>query len=562
MRIKNFIFILFIGSCFCKNHAICQTSYYPKDNRIYHQIDRLNNLYQVDSLVHHSAKQITRHEVFGILECKDSLDIKPRDKQLNKYYLQEGIIPKREGNLGFWKSLYYNPSHLFEIEQEDFNLVLNPVFYLNMGNDFSNDGFVFQNTRGLELYGQWDNKFYFYTSLTENQSRPAEYVEPFINKYFTIPGYGNYKDYQSSIIDAFNGYDHSNAKAYLGYRLSKHTNLELGHNKHFIGNGVRSLLLSDAGHNYFYLKFQLKIWKLQYQSIFAELASISARMNPGNELLPKKYMASHYLSFRPSRTLEIGLFEAVVFSRENIFELQYLNPLIIYRSIEHQLDSPDNVLLGINLAWNLMIGFSFYSQLIVDELRLSQLFGSEGWWGNKLGFQLGLKAFDIAGINQLDGQIEFNRVRPFTYSHWNPTKVAPELSVSNYSHYNQPLAHPLGANFSEIIIKLRYRFSPRFLLEGRYIYTMVGRNNADNQGGDILLVNTSRNSDFGNFMHQGAKSKISNLTLDVGYELFYNFHIEAKLMYRTDTNNQLVNYNNTILSLGIKYNFDQSKVDY
>jgi hypothetical protein len=60
-----------------------------------------------------------------------------------------------------------------------------------------------------------------------------------------------------------------------------------------------------------------------------------------------------------------------------------------------------------------------------------------------MGLQLGAKYINALGIKNLDLQLEYNRVRPFTYSHRD--------SVANYTHYNQPMAHPLGANFSETI---------------------------------------------------------------------------------------------------------------
>ena len=41
-------------------------------------------------------------------------------------------------------------------------------------------------------------------------------------------------------------------------------------------------------------------------------------------------------------------------------------------------------------------------------------------------------------------QIEYNRVRPYTYSH--------NTIVLNYGHNNQSMAHLWGANFSEAIL--------------------------------------------------------------------------------------------------------------
>ena len=94
-----------------------------------------------------------------------------------------------------------------------------------------------------------------------------------------------------------------------------------------------------------------------------------------------------------------------------------------------------------------------YGQLLLDEFKLSEVRAGDGWWGNKFGFQLGGKYIDAFNIKNLDLQLEHNRVRPFTYSHGD--------SVANYTHYNMPLAHPLGANFQEVIGIARYQPAPK-----------------------------------------------------------------------------------------------------
>ena len=52
-----------------------------------------------------------------------------------------------------------------------------------------------------------------------------------------------------------------------------------------------------------------------------------------------------WVSTWPDR-INIGLFESIVFSRPNHFELQYLNPVIFYRTVEQMVGSPDNAMIG------------------------------------------------------------------------------------------------------------------------------------------------------------------------------------------------------------------------
>ena len=177
----------------------------------------------------------------------------------------------------------------------------------------------------------------------------------------------------------------------MGLSVSRHVNLELGHGRHFLGNGMRSLFLSDFSTDYFYLKLNTRVWKFHYQNIFGELTRPDRSSDPGDRLLPKKYFAAHYLSLNILPTLHVGLFETVVFARENQFELQYLNPVILYRTVEGAIGSPDNVLLGLDVKWNLFKKASIYTQFVLDEFKISEITAGTGWWANKYGLQLGIK---------------------------------------------------------------------------------------------------------------------------------------------------------------------------
>ena len=542
-----------------------QSSYIHNGHNIYHHLDRLDVLYQINGDIHSSFKPYARSDVRALSKNHDCSSMDHNDHILQHYFMQDLSFladSLYESQKGFLKSFYKSPAHFFEIKEADFSLVINPILNFQIGYESENDDVIFLNKRGIELYGTLDEKLYFYTNFHENQSNFLNYITPFIDKYKAIPGQGNYKPYQSAVFEGASGFDYSNAQAYLGYKISKHSLLELGHNKQFVGNGMRSLLLGDSGQNYFYLKFNVRFWKIEYQSLFTELSSISARQTVNTELLPKKYMASHYLSFKPSKKFEIGLFESVVYSRENHFEFQYLNPVILYRTAEHYLDSPDNVLIGLNGKWNIFSRISLYGQFVLDEFNFSEFFDGTNWWGNKYGIQAGLKYFNVLGVKNLDLQTEFNRVRPYTYSHFQESEEIQGISVSSYSHFYQPLAHPLGANFSEVIFKLRYQPTRRLILEGRYLYTVVGRDNNTNFGSDILLLNTTRTDDYGILQHQGARSEIQNLSLDMSYELFYNFFIDLQVMLRKDTNLELGNTNTTFINSGIRYNIHNTKIDY
>jgi len=562
-HLKKSLLCLTLGFIFYS--ASGQMQYLNNDDNALHLVERHQHLYKADSLRHTSFKNIRRHDVKRILnesynDSISSFDNANRSHIDNTLYFSEDVFVKAQK--GLWNTFYKNKAHFFEVNTPDFKLTINPILNVQFGRESKSGNSIFLNLRGIELWGDIDQNIYFYSSFFEHQSNFFNYINPFIEKYKSIPGQGNYKPFTGSLFTSDNSFDYANAQAYLGFKITKHSHLELGHGRHFIGNGMRSLLLSDFANNYFYLKMGFRIWKIQYQTIFAELNNGSSRSTPGDVLLPKKYKATHYLSFKASPKLEFGIFETVVFAREDHFEFQYLNPIILYRTVEFSLDSPDNVLIGFNANWQVLPKTSFYGQLILDEFRTSELFSGNGWWGNKLGYQIGVKHFDVFNIKALDFQLEFNRVRPYTYSHNQTSEFFPEVSVSSYSHNNQALAHPLGANFSEVIIKLRHQPIQKFVINARYIYSIVGRDNNSNYGSDILITNTLRESNFNNKLHQGAKSKISHLDITLSYELFQNLFLDGFIKLRTDNNIDLGNTDTSFLGTGIRYNINNRKIDY
>lgn len=459
------------------------------------------------------------------------------------------------------KYFYKTRSNFLQLHTPGFELIINPIIQLSYFNQVNNENTVFQNTRGIEARAYIDSKVYFYTQLLENQRSFFNYTESWINKFGTIPGQGFWKPYNSSVISNLKGYDYFNARAYVGFNPVKSINIEFGHGNHFIGNGYRSLLLSDFSHNYFYLKFNTRIWKLHYQNIFAEMAPTSTLLNPGDKLLPKKYTATHYLAFKPGNHFEIGLFETVVFARENHFEFQYLNPVILYRAVEHYLDSPDNVLLGLNVKLNPIKGFSLYGQFIMDEFKLSEVKKQSGWWANKFGAQLGLKYMNAFNIDHLDFQIEYNAVRPYTYAHRDTLPRLSKYSVASYSHSNQPLAHPLGANFREALFIMRYKPFNRLYVQTKALFATYGEDQTGkNWGKNILSPLETIEMEYGNKIGQGIKTNVRSLNVDLSYEVFHNYFIDIQGAWRQTKTDIITDQH--YLGGGIRINIANITYDY
>jgi len=206
----------------------------------------------------------------------------------------------------------------------------------------------------------------------------------------------------------------------------------------------------------------------------------------------------------------------------NGFDVNYLNPIAMLRPIEFSVNSPDNVLVGFNVKYKLPFSSYLYGQLVLDEFSLIDLKQNDGFWANKFGYQVGYKIFNSFGVENLTLQIEYNLVRPYTYAHHNPQQ--------NYAHYNQPLAHPLGANFSEFLVMANYKYK-RWQLDGKLIFAKYGAKisgDATSYGNDLYestgtfeepsgKVYEGRPSDFGINMYQGNLTTVDLKIFNIAY---------------------------------------------
>jgi hypothetical protein len=229
--------------------------------------------------------------------------------------------------------------------------------------------------------------------------------------------------------------------------------------------------------------------------------------------------------------------------------------VLFLRPAESDIGSGDNAMVGLNVKANIKKKVQVYGQLVLDEFIIKELVKNRGFWANKYGYQLGLKYPDAFGIKNLDLQLESNRVRPFTYSHFD--------SIADYSHYNQPFAHPLGANFQEYISILRYQPLPRWFFQAKLIYYYQGLDSLGiNSGSNVKRSYVTRNRTYGYEVGGGNKAKCLNGSFLASYELKENLFLDANLQRRTYKVELGGNRNTTVLSLGFRWNMARRNFDF
>lgn len=555
--IKNvFNFLIFVFPF----HISAQSTYIQQDAKDYHFIDRMEIKEQRNTDLNFSSlKPYNRKYVLQEMAQLDSNGQLANLSKSDRYNLLSLYMNNNEwynGNQTVFsskypvlKTFYKDQSNAYEVNVKDFFLAINPVLHFKMGKELDNDKNIYLNSRGITLRGRIANKIGFSSTIIDNQERGPLFFQQEVATLRAVPGVGFYKDFKEDV----NTQDYFDGRGYLTFNATKYIDFQFGYDKNFIGNGYRSLFLSDWGNSYLFAKINTRIWKFNYQNLFMEL--MPRYKDIGNNLLRRKYATMHHLSMNVSKSLNIGLFEGVMFGRSEHFDFEYLNPIIFYRHVEGTIGSPDNAVAGIDFKLNVKKRAQFYGQFLLDEFILSKIKNDPSNWVNKFGIQLGAKYIDAFGIKNLDLQAEVNRVRPFTYSHFD--------TINNYTHYNQPLAHPLGANFQEFIGIVRYQPFPKWNFYARAIYYYKGLDTANtNFGGNIFKSYLTRLSDEGFNVGSGNKATCMNATLNVSYEFRQNLFFEAGVQNRNYKLASGYRDNSVSFSAGIRLNIYKREYNF
>ncbi len=289
----------------------------------------------------------------------------------------------------------------------------------------------------------------------------------------------------------------------ITYTPLRFLSFQLGNDKHFWGDGYRSLFISDNAPSYPFFATHINLWKIKYSSLVAIMHDDTI----GNyATLQTKYAAMHFLSWNVSKRLNVNIFETVIWRYRNDslnhrgFDFNYLNPFLFYRPLEYNLGSPDNVLVGIGFRYLYNKRGMVYGQLMLDEFNYKEMARNRGWWANKNAIQLGAKLFDFVRIKDLYVQLEYNQARPYTYGHSYP--------LQNYGYLLQPLAHPLGTDFREALMIVRYSKN-RWFLNAKFTFNRYGIE----PGGKTVGADIYRSSDkfaktYGNYIGQGITTDV------------------------------------------------------
>jgi len=393
--------------------------------------------------------------------------------------------------------------HLIDVQGDDFVFYADFIPDFQVGRDFVGSGkSTWLNTRGFQAGGSISNKFFFYTSGYENQGVFADYINDFINERRVVPGqmYGKLGAKEQ---------DWTYVSAIVSYSPANHLNFTLAYDKNFIGDGYRSMLLSDISSNHTSFKFNGTFGDINISSIWSYMLEPQERINDdfrrsGSQ---RKWGAFQYADWNVNNRFSVGLFHSLLWGS---------------RKLEQGSDSKEAMQVGLNSKYKLLRNTTVYGQVLLNE---------------DMAGQIGFRGFDAFGIKELNFLGEYNFANPDSYSN--------EDLLTSYTNYSQSLAHPFGADFREFVGILNYSYSKfDFSLQGNY------GNYRKNEVNDAAIG-------------QEIKTDLMYLDGRVSYVFNpkYNLRFEVGGVARRESND-LGNRNTAMLTLGLRASFRNLYYDF
>jgi hypothetical protein len=544
-------------------YALGQGSYVPLGSYSMHILDRMEikqGRLATPEEFNTSTKAYLRKNIAAYADSFDRTTT-PLSKQdlFNLQYLQNDNFEYSQSQdtkttkslLG--TGLFKHKAAAFDVNIPDFKLIVNPIAYLKLEYDQSQQEYDYLNTRGIEMRGQLGNKISFYTLVGDEIHKLNSWNQEYYKLNYVIPGQSAF---QTQDKRTFNYWL---ASGYITFRPTKIFDVQFGQSRNFLGNGYRSFMISDFSRDHLFLRLNTHIWRINYTNIWGELINYSPNTN--YNIPTRHFFATTYANINITKKLNIGIFQTISFQRDSGFaqtgyDLQYLNPIIFYKPVENGLNSPDKAILGADLKYNFAKHFSVYGQFVFSELTVSKVINGSKWYGNKQAYQIGLKYIDIFNISNLDLQLECNIARPYMYTSYTPRNA--------YVNYNQNMAHPIGANFKEAILIVRYQPLNKLMITAKTIICTYGNDiNGSNWGKDIRKNYYTFEREYGNTIAQGVKTNLLIGEIYFAYMVWHNIFIDAALVYRK-TSSELPLFNTETFnpSLGLRWNFNYRNCDF
>jgi hypothetical protein len=166
----------------------------------------------------------------------------------------------------------------------------------------------------------------------------------------------------------------------------------------------------------------------------------------------EKFLASHTLTIKPTRGLDISIGESIVYADQ--LEFLYLIPVTFFRLADHYLSRQTNS-AGSNAQFFFNLSSKghvknthLYGTLLIDEFTINGAFDSETQ-RNQIAFTLGSSLTDLP-VNNLTLKLEYSKIYPYVYQHF--------ISTTTYESASYVMGHWMNNNADQLFASVKYRF--------------------------------------------------------------------------------------------------------
>lgn len=522
------LLILFITS----SHSFAQLIYQPYSYQFYQKLNK--DVYSPATSLHTSLKPYFITDSSSIRTSYDSL-------------MQNNVDNSQKS----WLNHVLFSGHVVEVKNKEFTFYMDYLTDLQIGHDFEEKRNTNLNTRGYEVGGTIGSNFFFYTTGFENQGKFASYYENYIIAGGGIVPGQAYDRIAKGDSRVPSGRDWSYSTAMVGFMPNKNMSVALGVDKTFIGDGYRSVLLSDFAPNYPLLRFTANLGKhVQYMAMWTYMDNQEAvrfDVNPSGSNYRRTWGAFHYIDWNINNRASLGFFNALIAAEaeddgtRHGFDVNYINPVLFLRSLGPSNRTPDHTLIGFNGKYKVLDKTTVYGQLLFDQASTANT-------GSRTAYQLGFRGADLLKVNSLNYLFEFNTAAPYTYSNQYP--------VVNYSQLSGSLTHPLGANYREWLGIMNYSLG-KFDFQGQLNYARYGLNTTTvNYGKDITKADNVALPPGNISTGQGLATSLKYAEGTVSFMLNpkYNLHLEVGGLLRQETN-AVTDTKTAMITFGLRSSF-------
>jgi len=247
----------------------------------------------------------------------------------------------------------------------------------------------------------------------------------------------------------------------------------------------------------------------------------------------QRFVINHRLDFI-QHSFRIGLYEQVIMGARNI-PFSYLNPLMPYWSVQHELGDTDNIQMGVDaeLVHN---NSRYYGALMVDEWAPFSTFDDDE--RNWFSYQLGMTHIIPYQKVKFIFKTEFALNDPRTYNH--------RFIINEPTHHGYNIGYWSGGNSEDIWVSLTALFNSNKSITMEYSKTIIGEQTIQ------MLKNQYENQNISS--DDFNTQLIENISINTLIPIENGVNVQCKTSLINSHNIEFVSSNYFDITVSILYN--------